>query len=54
MNICIELRLTQPCVLLCSLYMEAATQGYAIAQSNIAVEYSTGSGAVEQNLAIGD
>jgi len=36
----------------CSLYMEAAMQGYAIAQSNVAVEYSTGTGAVAQNLAI--
>lgn len=36
-----------------SLYMKAAQQGYAIAQSNVAVEYSTGTGAVPQNLAAG-
>jgi hypothetical protein len=34
--------------------MEAAKQGYAIAASNVAVEYSTGTGAVEQNLATGE
>ena len=35
------------------LYMKAAKAGYAIAQSNIAVEYSTGTGAVAQNLPVG-
>ena len=35
------------------LYMKAAKVGYAIAQSNVAVEYSTGTGAVAQNLPVG-